>query len=105
MHVVAHGLIGGEQTIVGIKPGGSRMVVAGAQVAVAADAVGLTPHDQHQFGVSLVAHHAVHDVRARFLQTRRKFDVRLLVKARAQFDDHRDVLAGMRGGHQRIDDV
>ena len=81
------------------------MVVAGAQVAVAADAPGLAPHDQHHLGVRLVADHAVHDVRAGFLQARGQLDVGFLVEARAQLDHDSDVLAGVRGRHQRIDDV
>ena len=105
MHVVADGLIGSEQTVVGVSAGGAGMVVAGAQVAVAADPLGFAPHDQHHLGVGLVADHAVHDVRAGFLQARRQLDVRFLVEARAQFDHDRDVLAGLRRRHQRVDDV
>jgi len=32
-----------------------------------------------------------------------QLDVRLLIEAGAQLDDHRDVLAGVRGRDQRID--
>ena len=73
-------------------------------MAVAANATGLAPHDQGELRVRLVSHHAVHDVRAGFLQAVRKLDVRFFVEARAQLDDDRHVLAGVRGGDQRIDD-
>ena len=55
-------------------------------------------------GVSLVADHAVHDVRAGFLQPVGELDIGFFVEARAQLDDHGHVLAGLRGGDQRIDD-
>ena len=42
----------------------------------------------------LVADHAVHHVRAGFLQPVRQLDVGFLVEARAQLDDDGDVLAG-----------
>ena len=47
---------------------------------------------------------AVHDVRAGFLQAVGQLDVGFFVESRAQLDDHRDVLAGLRGGDQRVDD-
>ena len=78
------------------------MVVAGAEVAVALDAGGLAAHDQGEFGVGLVAHHPVHDVRARLLQAVGQLDVRFLVEARAQLDDHGHVLAGVRRGDQGV---
>ena len=80
------------------------MVVAGAEVAVAAQAAALAAHDHRHLGVRLVADDAVHDVGAGLLQAVRELDVRRLVEARAQLDDHRDFLAGLRGRDQRIDD-
>ena len=46
--------------------------------------------------MSLEAEDAVHDVRPRLLQLVRQFDVGLLVEARPQLDDDRDVLARLR---------
>ena len=65
---------------------------------------GFAPHDQRELGVRLVAHDAVHDVRAGFLQPVGQLDVGFLVEARAQLDDDRHVLAGVRRRDQRIDD-
>ena len=52
----------------------------------------------------LVADHTVHDVGACFLKPVGQLDVGFLIEACAQLDDDRDVLAGVRGGDQRIDD-
>ena len=105
VHIVADCFVAGEQAVVGVAARRTGMVVAGAEVAVAAYALRFAAHDQHQLGVRLVADHAVHDVRAGFLQPRRQLDVGLFIEARAQLDDHRDVLAGLRRRHQRVDDV
>ena len=104
MHVLADLGIAGEQAVVGVAARGARVVVAGAEVAVAAQAVGFAAHDHRHLGVGLESHDAVHDVRAGFLQPVGQLDVGFLVESRAQLDDDRDVLAGLRGRHQRIDD-
>ncbi len=57
-----------EQTHVLVDAGGLAVVVAGADVAVAAHAVGLVAHDQGGLGVDLQADQAVDDVHARCLQ-------------------------------------
>ena len=102
VHVMADLVVAGEQPVVGVQARGARMVVAGAQVAVAADAAGLAAHDQRELGVGLVAHHPVHDVGAGFLQAVGQLDVRFLVEARPQLDDDRHVLAGIGRRDQRI---
>ena len=96
VHVLADRRVAGEQAVVGVAARGARVVVAGAEVAVAAQAFGLAAHDHQHLGVRLVADHAVHDVRAGLLQAVGQVDVGLLVEARAQLDDDRDVLAGAR---------
>ena len=52
----------GEQRQVGVDPRGDRVVVAGAEVAVGAQAVALAPHHHRQLGVGLVLHEAEDDV-------------------------------------------
>ena len=74
------------------------------QVAVATQLPALAPHDHDQLRVRLVADHAVHDVRAGFLQACRELDVRRFVEARHQLDDDGHFLAGARRVDQRIDD-
>ena len=104
VHVLADLRIAGEQAVVRVTARGARVVVAGAEMAVAAQAVGFAAHDHRHLGVGLEADDAVHDVGAGFLQPVGELDVRFFVEARAQFDDHRDVLARLRGRDQRIDD-
>ena len=102
--VLADRFIGGQQAVVGVKPRRLGVVIAGAEMAVAAQALLLAAHDHHQFGMGLEAEHAVHDVRAGFLQLVRELDVGFLVEARPQLDDDRHVLAGLRRFDQRADD-
>ncbi len=104
MHVLADVRIAGEQAVVRVTARGARVIVAGAEMAVAAQAIGFAAHDHRHLGVSLESDDAVHDVRAGFLQAVGELDVRFFVESRAQLDDDRDVLARMRGGDQRIDD-
>ncbi len=101
MDVLADGFVGGHQAVVGVEPRGLGVVIAGAQMAIAAQAFLLAAHDHDQFCVGLEAEYAVHDVRAGFLQLGGELDVRLFVEARAQLDDDRDVLARLRGFDQR----
>jgi hypothetical protein len=98
--VLADGLVGGHEAVVGVQPGGLRMVVAGAQVAVTAQALLLTPDHHEELCVRLVAEHAVHDVGAGFLKLVGEFNIGLFIEARAQLDDDRHVLAGLRGVRQ-----
>ena len=104
VHVLADLVIAGEEAIVGVLPGGPRMIVAGAEVAVAADAARLAADHHRELCMRLVADDTVHDVRAGLLQAVRQLDVGFLVEPRAQLDDHRDVLAGVCRGDQRIHD-
>ena len=100
--VLADGLVGGEQAVIGIQPRGARVVVAGGQMRVVFEAGVLAPHHQDHFGVRLVADHAVDHVRAGVLQFFRQVDVGLFVEARAQFDHHRDFLAVARRLEQGV---
>ena len=85
--------VGGEQAEVLVERGGLRVVVAGADVAVAADAVVLLTHDEEDLGVGLQPDEAVHHVDARFFQHPRPFDVGLLVEARLELHERDDLLA------------
>ena len=46
VHVLPDLVVAGEQAVVGVGARGARVVVAGAEMAVAAHAVGFAPHDQ-----------------------------------------------------------
>ncbi len=81
-----------------------RVVVAGADVAVAADAVGLLAHDEQDLGVRLQPDEAVHDVHARLFEDAGPVDVRLLVEARLELDERDHLLALLGGLDQRRDE-
>src|SRR4029077_9427833 len=96
--------IGGEEAEVRIDPGGGGVVVAGGEMHVSPDAIGLAPHDERGLAVRLQAHDAVYDVNAGLLEGPRPRDVVSLVHARLQLDQRRDLLAVLRGPRERRDD-
>ncbi len=69
---------------------------------VAAQHAPFAPDHHAHLRVRLVADHAVDDLRAGGLQLVGEFDVRLLVEARAQFDDDEHVFARVGRVHQRL---
>ena len=75
-------VVGRQQPDVFVEVGGLRVVVAGTEVAVAADAVGLLADDEQHLGVGLQPDEPVDDVHAGFLEHVGTFDVGLLVEAR-----------------------
>ena len=96
--------IGGEHAEVLVQPGGLRVVVAGADVAVAADLVALLAYHQRGLAVRLEADQAVDDVAAGPLQGARPADVGHLVEAGLHLDQHHHLLAGGGRVDQRVDD-
>ena len=97
-------VVGGEQPEVLVEPRGLGVVVAGADVGVAADAVGLVAHDHRQLAVGLEPDQAVDDVAAGLLELAGPADVGLLVEARLDLDEHQHLLAGLGGVDERVDD-
>src|SRR5699024_3446680 len=79
--VLAHVRVAGEQPVVLIHPRGLRVVVAGADVAVAAQTVRFLAHHQGELAVRLQPDDAVDHVHPGALQLARPGDVRLLVEA------------------------
>ncbi len=107
--VFADGFVGRHQAEVGIEPGGLRVVVAGAEMRIAAQldglglaAGGLAAHHQQHLGVAFVADHAVHHVGAGRFELVGPVDVGLFVEARQQLDHHRHFLAVAGGLDQRL---
>ena len=100
-HVARDRRVGGEQPDVLVDARGLGVVVAGADVAVAAHAVGLAPQHERGLRVGLVPHDAVDDVDARVLE--RPWPTRCcgLVEARLQLDEGGDLLAALRGADER----
>ena len=81
------------------------MVVAGAQVRVAAQFAVLATEDQHHLGVGLEADHAVDHYRAGLLQAAGQLQVGLFVEAGAQLDHRGDLLAVACRLDQGVDDL
>ena len=71
---------------------------------VAAQRVALLADHQRQLAVGLQADEAVDDVAAGLLQLARPLDVGLLVEAGLDLDEDEDLLAGLGGVDQRVDD-
>jgi hypothetical protein len=98
--VVGDFLVAGQQAEVGVEAGGARMVVAGAEVDVAAQSAFFAAHDEQQLGVRLVADDAIDHMGADFFQLGCPADVGFFVEARHQFDDDGDFLAILGGADQ-----
>ena len=103
-HVGGDLRVGGEQREVGVDARGLGVVVAGAQVGVAAQHAMLLADDQAGLTVGLEAVEAVHDVRPGLLELAGPFDVVEFVEARPQFDERGDLLAVTCGFLERLDD-
>ena len=102
--VCAELLVAGEQAEVGINFRGGVVVVAGAEVQVAADAVFLAADNERDFAVGLEAGQTVNDVAAGLFELLCPVDVVFFVKARFQLDKHRDLFAVFGGFDERRDD-
>ena len=97
-------LVGGEDPDVLVEARRRRVVVAGADVDVAAQAARLAPDDERHLRVDLHVGEAVHDVDARLLQLARPFDVAPLVEARLQLDEADRLLPVLGAVDQRRDE-
>ncbi len=94
----------GEEAQVGVVPRGRRVVVAGAQVDVPADAVVVAAHHQRRLAVGLEADDAVDDVDARLLEHAGLVDVVFLVEPGLELDQGGHLLAVLGGTRQGGDD-
>ena len=96
--------VGGEQAEVGVEAGGDGVVVAGAEVAVAAgDAVFVVADEQGELAVGLEAEDAVEDLDAGVFEVARPADVGGFVEAGHEFNDDSHVLV-LRGIDERLED-
>ena len=89
--------IAGQQADVRVQARRAYVIVAGADVRVAAQTGCLLANDERDLGMCLQVHVADGHVRAGALQFRRPVQVALFVEARLQLDDARDLLAGFGG--------
>ena len=103
--VAAQRRVGGEQRQVGVDLGRDRVIVAGAEVAVGAQAIALAAHHQRELGVGLVLDEAEDDVDAGALQVAGPLQIGLLVEPGLDLDQGGDVLAVLgrldQGGDDR----
>src|SRR3989442_14337484 len=97
VHIGGDTRISGEETDVGIDQRGIGVVVAAADVAIAADSsISGSPHDQGELGVRLQAHESGENVDAVAPQASVPADVARLVESRFELDDHGYILARER---------
>src|SRR5499426_958277 len=92
-NVFAEILVGGEEPEVGVDARRDRVVVARAEVDVAAQFVLLLAHDERHLCMGLQSDQTVYDVDSGLLQSLRPLDVRLFIEAGFEFDQHRDLFA------------
>ena len=103
-HIGADARAAREQSEVGVELRRPRVIVAGTDVHVPADAIGLAAHDECRLGVRLQPRHAVHHMHAVILQRASPRDVVRLVETRLQLDQHDHLLAPFRRLDQRAHD-
>ena len=103
VHALGDLRIAGEQAQVGVEARGDGVVIAGAEVAVAAgDAVFVAAHQHGQLAVGLEADDAVEDLHAGVFHAARPADVGGFVEAGHELDDQRGFLGG-RGFDERLE--
>ena len=102
--LLGDGFAGGEKTQVGIEPGGLGIVIAGAEMDVAAQALALATDDEAAFAMGFVADQAVHHMDARLLELARPVNVVGLVEPCLQLDERGDLFSVEGSIHQRAHD-
>ena len=102
--VAADDVVAGHQAHVGVELRGHVVVVAGGQVHIAAQAVGLLAHNERDFAVGFQLGHAVEYVAPRLFQRLAPVDIVFLVEAGAHLHQHRHLLALLPGANQRRHD-
>ena len=103
-HVRAEVGVAAQDAEVLVHARGPTVVVAGADVNVAPDPVVLLAHDHRQLDVGLQLLDAVRDVNALLLEEPAPRDVRRLVEAGGDLNQHRHLLAAPGCFRQGLDD-
>ena len=94
-----------QQAQVRIKSGGRRIVIAGAQMDIAAKPIVISTNHQTHLGMDLVSHHAVDHVNAGLFEAAGPGDVVGLVKSCLQFHHYGDLLAVLHRIHEGSHDA
>ena len=81
------------------------MVVAGANVGVALQAVVVAPHHKNNLGMGLESDHAVGNMDACLFQGGCPVNIGRLIKTRHQFHHHCHLFAVLHGIEQIFDDL
>ena len=104
-HFAGDALVGCEQAVVRVDPGGGLVEVAGADVGVQHGLSVRDPGYEDQLGVHLETRHAVDDSDPLFLEAFRPVHVVGLVEPGLQLHDHGHPFAVAAGVDQGIDDL
>ena len=80
--ILAHLVIAGEKAEIGIDPARRRVVVAGSQMQVPPDAIGIPPDDHAELRMRFQPEHSVHHMHPLVFKPPRPLDVVLFVEAR-----------------------
>ena len=102
--VVAVFRFAGQVGEVRVKAGGGFIVVAGAEVDVAAEVSGLSADDEADFCVGFQAFDAIDDLCAGALEFVRAGEISGFVEAGFEFDECGDVFAIFSGFDESVDD-
>src|SRR6266849_6244373 len=103
--VAADRVVGGEQTEIGVEARGAGMIIAGADMSVAAQAVVVLPHDLDDLAVSLESEDAVYNVDSKLLEAGREVNIGFLVEPRLELDHDGHLLSVARRVAQVADDA
>ncbi|CAB4922068.1 unannotated protein [freshwater metagenome] len=103
-NIVSDHRIAGEEAEVLVEPRGLRVVVAGTDVAVAAQLVTVISDDHGKLAVRLQPDKAVDDVNPGLLELAAPVDVVLLIESRFDLDNREDLLAVLGRIDEGIDD-
>ena len=94
-------LVGGEEAQIGVGRRRRRVVVASAQMNVAAEPLPLVPHHHRHLAVGLQVEESEHDVHAGAFHLPRPVHVVGLIEAGLEFHQRRHLLARLRCRDQR----
>ena len=92
----------GHQAIIGVHPGIPGMIVPSPQMGIAQQLLIFTADNQNHFGMSLIAHDAIHYHCPGFLQDIGHHNIGFFIKTCPQFNYGRDFLAITGGFGQHL---
>src|SRR4029077_14993955 len=92
-----------EQAEIGIDARSAMVIIAGAQVDILPEAIGIASYHEQSFAVRFQSDHAIDDVGPGFLELPGPANIGSLVEAGAQFHQSGDLLAVVGGLDQRLD--